>query len=118
MLGLRAAPREEDAISPAQAVFGTPIILPGQLLNPSELQLTEFLNTTAKTLGAAKNTVTRHNTASQRAAPPAIPDDLAAAPMVLVRKNGHVPPLAALYDGPYRVLRRSQQTFTILMGER
>ena len=118
MLGLRAAPREEDAISPAQAVFGTPIILPGQLLNPSEMQLTEFLSKTAKTLGAAKNTVARHNTASQRAAPPTIPDDLAAAPMVLVRRDGHVPPLAALYDGPYRVLRRSQQTFTILMGER
>jgi transposase InsO family protein len=33
LLGLRAAPREEDNISPAQAVFGTPIVLPGQLLD-------------------------------------------------------------------------------------
>jgi transposase InsO family protein len=30
LLGLRAAPREEDNISPAQAVFGTPIVLLGQ----------------------------------------------------------------------------------------
>jgi hypothetical protein len=30
LLGLRAAPHEEDNISPAQAVFGTPIVLPGQ----------------------------------------------------------------------------------------
>jgi len=26
-LGLRAGPREEDALSPTQAVFGTPLIL-------------------------------------------------------------------------------------------
>jgi transposase InsO family protein len=30
LLGLRAAPRKEDNIFPAQAVFGTPIVLPGQ----------------------------------------------------------------------------------------
>jgi transposase InsO family protein len=35
LLGLRAAPREEDNISPAQAVFGTPIVLPGQFLDSS-----------------------------------------------------------------------------------
>jgi transposase InsO family protein len=33
LLGLHAAPREEDNISPAQAVFGTPIVLPGQFLD-------------------------------------------------------------------------------------
>jgi hypothetical protein len=33
LLGLRAAPREEDNISPAQSVFGTPIVLPGQFLD-------------------------------------------------------------------------------------
>jgi Integrase core domain/Integrase zinc binding domain len=33
LLGLRAAPLEEDNISPAQAVFGTPIDLPGQFLD-------------------------------------------------------------------------------------
>jgi hypothetical protein len=35
LLGLRSAPREEDNISPAQAVFGTPIVLPGQFLDTS-----------------------------------------------------------------------------------
>jgi hypothetical protein len=33
LLGLRAAPCKEDNISPAQAVFGTPIVLPGQFLD-------------------------------------------------------------------------------------
>jgi hypothetical protein len=33
LLGLHAAPCEEDNISPAQAVFGTPIVLPGQFLD-------------------------------------------------------------------------------------
>jgi hypothetical protein len=33
LLGLHAAPREEDNISPNQSVFGTPIVLPGQFLD-------------------------------------------------------------------------------------
>jgi transposase InsO family protein len=35
LLGLHAAPREEDNISTAQAVFGPPINLPGQFLDAS-----------------------------------------------------------------------------------
>jgi hypothetical protein len=35
LLGLRAAPREEDNIPPAQAVFGIPIVLLGQFLDAS-----------------------------------------------------------------------------------
>ena len=56
----------------------------------------------------------RFNTAANRV-PPA---ELLAASHVLVRRDGHVPPLAPLYDGPYAVLRRSLHTFTILMGDR
>ena len=44
-LGLRAAPREEDALSPPQAVFGTPLILPGQFLSQAKEPLGSFLKT-------------------------------------------------------------------------
>ncbi len=37
---------------------------------------------------------------------------------ILVRRDGHVPPLSSLYDGPYAVLRRAPRFFTIRMGER
>jgi hypothetical protein len=44
LLGLRATPREEDYISPAQAVFGTPTVLPGQFLDENaNVNENEFL---------------------------------------------------------------------------
>jgi len=48
LLGLRAAAREDDGSTPAQAVFGSPLILPGQFLDSPELP--------------SKHTATRHNT--------------------------------------------------------
>jgi len=37
---------------------------------------------------------------------------------VLVRRDGQVPPLSPLYKGPYTILQRSNQVFTIQMGDR
>jgi transposase InsO family protein len=39
LLGLRATPCKEDNISPTQAVFGTPIVLPGQFLDENVMNL-------------------------------------------------------------------------------
>jgi hypothetical protein len=43
LLGLRAAPREDDGSTPAQEVFGTPLILPGQFLDSLEIPPKIFL---------------------------------------------------------------------------
>ena len=53
----------------------------------------------------------RHNTPEVPDLPQQIPIALATCPMVLVCKDGHVPPLSPLYEGPYQVLSRSQRTF-------
>ncbi len=50
--------------------------------------------------------------------PPQLPDDLARALTVFVRRDGHVPPLQPLYDGPYTVIRRSLHHFTLRIGDR
>ncbi len=47
-----------------------------------------------------------------------LPDDLAHAPTVFVRRYRHVPPLQPLYDGPYTVLRRSLHHFTLRIGDK
>jgi hypothetical protein len=47
-----------------------------------------------------------------------LPTDLAAARLVFVRRDGHVPPLTPLYEGPYSVVRRSLHHFTVKMGDR
>jgi hypothetical protein len=118
LLGLRAAPREDDGSTPTQEVFGTPLILPGQFLDSPEIPPKVFLGQFSKTLSAAEHTATRHNTAAARQPLPRLPDDLARASMVFVRRDGHVPPLQPLYDGPYAVIRRSLHHFTLRIGTR
>jgi hypothetical protein len=119
LLGLRAAPREEDNISPAQAVFGTPIVLPGQFLDANaNVNEPEFFIKFSNELGAAESVATRHNSARARDVPDELPADLLRAPAVLVRRDGHVPPLEPLYDGPYRVLARSRDWFRLQVGDR
>ncbi len=47
-----------------------------------------------------------------------LPDNLARAPTVFVRWDGHVAPLQPLYDGPYTVIRRSLHHFTLRIGDK
>jgi len=120
MLGLQAAAREDTGISPAQSVLGAALALPGELAADSELSVTQFLSNMQRVLDnpLLPVTGTRHNTAASRAAPTELPAALLTAPYVLVRRDGHVPPLELLYDGPYAVLRRCPQYFTIQLGDR
>jgi hypothetical protein len=37
LLGLRAQPREDTGLSPAEAVFGAPIVLPNEFLKGDEI---------------------------------------------------------------------------------
>jgi hypothetical protein len=66
LLGLRAAAREDDGSTPAQAVFGSQLNLPGQFLDSPELPCKIFLEQFSKTLSAAEHTATRHNTTAAR----------------------------------------------------
>jgi hypothetical protein len=118
LLGLRAAPREDDSSTPAQEVFGTPLILPGHFLDSPEIPPKIFLEQFSKTLSTAEHSATRHNTAAAHGPPPQLPEDLARAPTVFVRRDGHVPPLQLLYDGPFTVIRRSLHHFTLRIGDK
>ncbi len=76
---------------------------------PAKIFLEQFSKTMST--GTAEHSATRHNTAAAHRPPPQLPDDLARAPTVFVRRDGHVPPLQPLYDGPYTVIRRSLHHF-------
>ncbi len=39
LLGLRAQPREDTGLSPAEAVFGAPIVLPNEFLQNEEMSV-------------------------------------------------------------------------------
>ena len=118
MLGLRAAAREDNTISPSQAVFGSTVCLPGQLSLETELDLNKFLTKMKATLSGTETVNSRFNTAANKIPAAVLPQALLDASHVLVCQDGHVPPLALLYNGPYAVLQCSLHTFTILMGDK
>jgi transposase InsO family protein len=117
LLGLHAAPREEDNISPTQAVFGTPNVLPGQLLNANaNVNEPEFFIKFSNDLGAAETVATRHNSARARDVLEELPATLLRVTAVLVHRDGHMPPLEPLYDSPYHVL--ACDWFCLQVGDR
>jgi hypothetical protein len=95
----------------AEAVFGSQLILPGQLVNTAESLSPSFLKDlqTAMT-GRPPPPPTRHNSAP---APSTLPEELLLAPFVLARRDGAQPPLSTVHDGPYRVLERSTHFFLL-----
>jgi hypothetical protein len=105
VLGLRAVPKEDSAVSSAELVTGTPLVLPGQLLHVPDPPRVDVPRPPTRLLSyaAAANT------------PPA---QLAQADHVYVRVGGQQKPLAAPYAGPYLVVSKGAKTFTIQGGQR
>jgi hypothetical protein len=115
LLGLRSQPREDSNISPAQAVYGTPLVLPNQYLSIDDtVTMNEFLVQINNILN--NSSLPRHNVAADRELPEDLSSDLWATDRVWVRRCSHVPPLTPLYDGPYAVIQRSLRAFKLQIG--
>jgi hypothetical protein len=116
MLGIRAAWRDESELSPAESVFGSQPVLPGQFLTAPEAPSPTFLEDFQGVLASRTARPTNHHTPP--AAPESLPEDLLLARFVLVRQDGVRPPLAPLYTGPFKVLERSTHFFKLQLGEK
>jgi len=109
LFGLRAAPKEDSAVSSAELVFGAPLTLPGQLLTSPETPLEDVV----EALRSTQPLPTRPLTYAEAAAGL---QSLQRADFVYVRKGGTVPPLSPLYQGPYKVLDRREKFFKLEVG--
>ena len=78
-------------------------------MNPFLIQIDNILK---------NNSLPRHNTPTAKEHPEDLPPELWTADRVWVRRCGHVPPLTALYEGPYTVLQRSLRHFRLRIGGR
>ncbi len=115
MLGIRASFREDSEFSPAEAVFGSQLVLPDQFVNTAESPLPSFLKDLQTTMNGRPPPPTWHNSAL---APSTLPEKLLLARVVLVRRDGAQPPLSPIYDGPYGVLEQSTHFLLLEKGER
>ena len=116
LLHLRATPRDDFPRSPAEAVYGAQLVLPGQLLGTPEPP--EVFDTQLETAMAGfQPTPVTHATPAV-APPDKLPDTLLAASRVFVRRDGYHGPLQTTWDGPYKVLQRSRHVFRLQVGSR
>ncbi len=78
LLGLRAQPREDTGLSPAEAVFGAPIVLPNEFLQNEEMPVDVIIKNFSKTLHVPAVSLPRHNSSAQL--PDELPGDLLSTP--------------------------------------
>ena len=112
LLALRAAPHEDSNRSPAEAVYGAPLILPGQFPSASEDKLDDFLQSFQKVVTKGTHLATRPSNVK----PAELPAALLSAEMVFVRRDEAKQPLSPLYAGPYRVIDRRRHFFKVKIG--
>jgi transposase InsO family protein len=107
-LGLRTAPRDDSGVSAAERVFGLPLVLPGTFLDAPEAEDQTLSSRFQQLLSSVPLTPVK--TTNSTTVPPMS--------WAFLRVDSHKPPLAQLYEGPYRVLRQTRQTAVLQMGER
>jgi transposase InsO family protein len=110
LLSFRATPHDKSNLSPAEAVFGSPLILPAQFPSSPDDSSQQFLTKLSSTLSGSLTT------SPSSPSPPDIPPSLLNTSYVLIRAPPSHPPLTPAYSGPYKVLRRSPHSFLIQIG--
>ena len=102
MLGLRSSPKEDSGFSPAEAVYGSNLSLPGEFLEHSEIPQETFLRKVELAVQGFSGPPRHHVTPQPQPQP--LPRALMEAEYVFVRDDTSKPPLSPLYRGPYLVL--------------
>jgi hypothetical protein len=103
-LGIRAQPREDTGLSPAESLFGTPIVLPNEFLQTVELSVDSIINNVSKTLDGPASSLLRHNSSVQL--PSELPAELLSAPLIWVHRGAwsHLSPRSTMDPTPFSAM--------------
>ena len=112
LLGLRAAPKEISGFSSAEAVFGQPLVLPGEWATCPKAPPLEFKE---RLSSSAPPATCQPRTYAEVAAQP--PNrGLLVAKLVYIRRGRSAPPLAPAYTSPFRVVKSGPKFFLVEIG--
>ena len=112
MLGLQSSPKDDSGLSPAEAIYGSTLSLPGEFLKHSEFPPESFLRNVEKAVLGFSGPPQHH------VLPQPLPRALLNADFVFVHDDASKPPLSPLYRGPYRVLHCSEKFFVLQIGDK
>jgi hypothetical protein len=119
LLSIRAATADNFSPSPAEALYGSQLVLPGQLVVTADPPpVSSFVDSLRRLVDSRSPQPTRHNSAATATQSSPLLPDLLHARMVFVRRDEAKPPLAPAYAGPYEVLSRSPSTFKLGIGDK
>lgn len=111
MLSIRTTLKPDVGASPADLVYGEGLALPGELLSsqtPSDDQLQRERRELLANLRMEVERLQPTPTSAHRHPRVYLPQNLATATHVFVRRGGVQPPLMSPYEGPYRVAGRTE----------
>lgn len=117
LLGLRSVGRSDNGVSPAEYVYGQPMRLPGDFYDISDRCIGDdhsFLRQLRENIRKFKPV----SSESRNSRTLFIHRDLNKCEFVFVRNDAVRKPLVPPYDGPYRVIKRSNKVFSIQLPNR
>lgn len=107
LLGIRTTPKEGLGASPAEMVYGEPLVVPGEFFPdaPSE----DDIHRLRRIVGRFAPCKQTYKPSEHRY----IPQDLHTTKYVFLRTDAHRPPLTPPYSGPYEVIERKKKAFLL-----
>lgn len=119
LLGLRAALRTDTGVSAAELTYGNTLRLPGDFFTASTYTPTmdyTYVNKLRDIIHQFKpQAITNHHNTNKRVF---VHQDLHKCSHVFIRTDAVKKPLQAPYEGPYRVISRTDKVYTLQLSDR
>ena len=116
LLAIRTTFKPDVGASPADLVYGEGLAIPGEILGNENLDDDELLRRQRNLFANMRIEVQRlqpQPTSAHRRPAVYLPDELQNATHAFIRRGGVQPSLTAPYEGPYRIVGRSDANFDI-----
>ncbi|GFO48569.1 Pol polyprotein [Plakobranchus ocellatus] len=117
LLGLRTAPKEDFGLSAAELVYGIPLGVPGEFIDPTSKTVNVYApnDPFSSCVQRLSPFPTSHPGLSSSSS---VPQSLRDSKFIFIRNDSHRGPLWRPYDGPFRVVAPGDKTFRIMVGSR